>query len=54
MRKKDGLFRNPIVNTSAGAVGKCCINEGIARYTPTTRLLQDYKAEDGARMWVSN
>lgn len=47
-------FWNPITNASVAAAEKRSIDEIIALYTPTTRLLQVYLEEDGARVWPVN
>lgn len=46
-------LRNPVENASDARVNKRSIDKDIARYKPTTILLQKYLKGYGARVWVS-
>lgn len=41
----------PTVNAGVAVVNKSSIDESIGRYSSTTRILQDYVKEHGARVW---
>lgn len=42
---------NPFVNAGVATVDNCCIDNGIAQYTSTTRVVQDCLEGDSARVW---
>lgn len=53
LREEKRAFWRPIVNISVATVDKRSNDEGIARYTSTARVLQDYSEEEGARVWLA-